>query len=140
MITVLMRGLLAVMLASVNFGLHAQTLDQQERCASLALKTFNEEEASFVALKRSDLPPNFYDGHYNSKLDKCFLLVNRFTSYEGKYRHTIYLQDAIEKRTYAYYQKIEGLEKPGACWLPRTNMNYCNTREEFDEFVARYME
>jgi hypothetical protein len=49
MITMLRRGLWTVMLVSVNFGLHAQTLDQQEKCASLARKAFNEEEASFAA-------------------------------------------------------------------------------------------
>ena len=148
MITVLGRGLWTVMLVSVNFGLHAQTLDLQERCASLARKAFNEDEASIAAAisksgsPKIDLPPNSYQGHYNSKLDRCFMLVSRTwtTSSRGKNGRTIYLVDAIEGRTYAYYQEPEE-EKP-SCTLypPFTKVTYCETSAEFNEFVAGYME
>ena len=141
MITVLGRGLLAIMLVSVNFGLHAQTLDQQEKCATLARKAFNEEEASFAAVLKSGLVPNYYQGHYNRKLDKCFMVVNRFTSYEGKRRKTACLSDAIEKRLYAYYQEIEGKKEPDCTLYPSsTKVTYCKARVDFDEFVAGYME
>ena len=150
MITVLGRGLWTVMLVSVNFGLHAQTLDLQERCASLAREAFNEDEArsaeAISAISKSglkiDVLSSNYQGHYNPKLDRCFMLVSRTwtTSSRGKNGRTTYLVDAIEGRTYAYYQEPEE-EKP-SCTLypPFTKVTYCETSAEFNEFVAGYME
>ena len=164
MITVLGRGLWTVMLVSVNFGLHAQTLDLQERCASLARKAFNEDEArsaealakipdeelsaaAIATVSKSGGPKtevlsSNYQGHYNPKLDRCFMLVSRTwtTSSRGKNGRTTYLVDAIGGRTYAYYQEPEE-EKPSCTLYPSfTKVTYCETSAEFNEFVAGYME
>ena len=150
MITVLGRGLWTVMLVSVNFGLHAQTLDLQERCASLAREAFNEDEArsaeAISAISKSglkiDVLSSNYQGHYNPKLDRCFMLVSRTwtTSSRGKNGRTTYLVDAIGGRTYAYYQEPEE-EKPSCTLYPSfTKVTYCETSAEFNEFVAGYME
>ena len=146
MITVLGRGLWAVMLVSVNFGLHAQTLDQQEKCVSLARKAFNEDEAKNKAFlsyhPEIDVLSSNYQGHYNPKLDRCLMLVTRTWTRCSNCRtgETSYLFDVIEGRRYAYYEN-EGDEKP-FCRLNPSSMKAtpCNTSAEFREFVAGYME
>ena len=89
-----------------------------------------------------DVLSSNYQGHYNPKLDRCFMLVSRTwtTSSRGKNGRTTYLVDAIGGRTYAYYQEPEE-EKPSCTLYPSfTKVTYCETSAEFNEFVAGYME
>jgi hypothetical protein len=61
---------------------------------------------------------------------------------------TVYLTDAYERRIYANYQWISRPNKkywevpPSTCELIPSlkEKRHCNSREEFDAFVADYME
>jgi hypothetical protein len=138
------RVICLVALIGANSVVRAQTLDQQERCASSARKTFNEVQAEDNTEARK---PNRtirvfssdYESHYNTKLNRCLVLVKKVLFVESKTGLTVYLVDANERREYAYYFDADG--KILGCTLSASKpVTYCKTKEEFDEFVARYME
>jgi len=134
---------------------HAGSLDLQERCKSDASRTFQELEdennakydpSSMVRKNASD-----HQNHYNTKLNRCLLLVQRrtvlplATNLSNQMRQSI-LIDANERRTYALYvetqlaeetkSKIEKCElRPGM-----RQRTVCATRDQFDAFVASYLE
>jgi hypothetical protein len=134
---------------------HAGSLDLQERCKSDASRTFQElEDENNAKYDPSTLvrrPVSDHQNHYNAKLDRCLLLIQRravlplATNLSNQMRQSI-LIDANERRTYALYvetqlaeetkSKIEKCElRPGM----RLKMA-CTTRGQFDAFVATYLE
>src|SRR5262249_18835308 len=130
---------------------HGQTLDQQERCAQQARRAFQEIQAEArIADKKfgSHELSSDYQSHYNTKIGKCLMLVDTTSSLAGETSMAAYLIDAYERRQYAYYLWMTKKDKkywevpPLSCELtPRLNeKRFCTSREEFDEFVANYME
>ena len=134
---------------------YSQSLDLQERCASNARKTFQElEDESRAKYDPSTLVQKAvsnYQSHYNTRLNRCLILIHRLsvlplsTNLSNQARQSI-LVDANERRYYATYietqlaeetkSKVEKCElRPGA-----RQQTICKTREEFDGFVARYLE
>ncbi len=146
-----MRGGLAIILIAIAFGSNAraQSLDQQERCAQQAkrayadLETPNGAEAQKTVRLSGD-----YQSHYNLKLGKCLMLVERRDMLGSQSITTAYVIDANERRQYATYvwMSREGKKywevPPMACELAPSlrEKRFCKTREEFDEFAAPYME
>lgn len=142
-------ALIALLVANAG---RAQTLDQQERCATQAKRAYQEIQASDLAEGKaigvSEIDSN-YRSHYNTKMGKCLMLVkkNRMLG-AGNSSTTAYLIDANERRPYATYVWISQKDKkywevpPSACELDRSlrEKKTCKTREEFDAFVAGYLE
>jgi hypothetical protein len=131
---------------------HAQTLDQQERCAMEAKRSFQEIEAKDLAQGKavgvSQIESN-YQSHYNTKMGKCLMLVEKSSMLgAGNSSTTAHLIDANEQRPYATYVWISRKDKkywdvpPAACELDPSmrEKRTCKTREEFDAFVAGYLE
>jgi hypothetical protein len=130
---------------------HAQTLDLQAMCAAQAKKTFQEyaaedkvESAKF-GMQTLSID---YQSHYNTKIKKCLILTEK-TYPSGKQTGTaVNLWDAFERRSYATWLWVSHESKkyweqpPISCELVRNyqDKKYCKTREEFDAFVAEYME
>jgi len=133
----------------------AQSLDLQERCASEARKAFRQlEDENRVKSNQSTLIQkgvSDYQSHYNTKMDRCLMLINRRSvlplaaNLSDQQRQSV-LVDANERRYYANYietqlavetkPKIETCElMPGMRWRI-----VCTTRDEFDAFIATYME
>ncbi len=131
-----------------------QTLEEQERCAGQAHKAFQEWEneskkaplANFLAPISQD-----YESHYNTKLKKCLILIeNSFghTSGQGNITTGATLMDAYERHVYASYIWISSPTKkywevpPASCELfpVLQGKKICADRDEFDAFVAGYME
>jgi hypothetical protein len=92
-----------------------------------------------------------YQSHFNTKINRCLMLIHRrtvlplSTNLSNQARQAV-LIDANERRYYATYierqlaeetkSKIERCElRPGV-----RQRTVCTTREEFDGFVARYLE
>jgi hypothetical protein len=152
--------ILAIIAASLARPACAQTLDDQERCATQAEKAFQtwkREDRAEGERVGSSLVFADYSSHYNTKLQKCLMLVEAQhqlghltqASPSGPTSSTTAaLTDAYERRTYAVYVWMSRPDKkywevpPTSCELiptPREKRN-CATREEFDDFVARYLE
>ena len=150
-----MRRALAVTLIAIAFGsiARAQSLDQQERCAQQAKRAYaeldaqNGAETQKMGLKTVHISGD-YQSHYNVKLGKCLMLVERSDMLGAQSITTAYVMDANERRQYATYvwMSREGKKywevPPMACELILSlrEKRFCKTREEFDEFAAPYME
>ena len=154
-----MRKILAVF---VTMGLVAcgtiarsQSLDVQERCASQARKAFQElEEVNRAEYSQSTLirkGVSDYQSHYNTKLDRCLMLIHRRSfvplsaNLSDQQRQSV-LVDANERRYYAIYVEtqlaVESKPRVDVCELvPGMRLKtVCKTRDEFDAFVATYIE
>jgi hypothetical protein len=150
-----MRRALAIILIVIAFGsiACAQSLDQQERCMQQAKRTYTEldaqngAETQRMGLKTVHISGD-YQSHYNVKLGKCLMLVERSDMLDSQSITTAYVMDANEHRQYAIYvwMSREGKKywevPPMACELTPSlrEKRFCKTREEFDEFAAPYME
>ena len=150
-----MRRALAIILIAIAFGsiARAQSLDQQERCAQQAkrayaeLETQNGADTQKMGIETVRLWGD-YQSHYNVKLGKCLMLVERSDMLGSQSITTAYVMDANERRQYATYvwMSREGKKywevPPMACELTPSlrEKRFCKTREEFDEFAEPYME
>lgn len=86
--------------------------------------------------------------HYNTKLGKCLMLVETTDMLGPQASTTAYMMDANERRQYATYLWISRQDKkywevpPMTCELTPSlrEKKFCTSREEFDTFIASYME
>ena len=136
----------AILLSTVG---RSQTLDLQAMCAEQARKAFQEWEHAIKNDPEGKLfrtVSSHYQRHYNTKLKKCLILIEAIRMLGNKQSILADLIDAFERRSYASYQGIlrEGKEEgaPMTCELTASyrQKKKCTTREEFDAFVAGYME
>jgi hypothetical protein len=132
-------GIAAIVIMFATSAL-AQSLQEQEMCAKQARAAFNEE-------KREGLSD--YQNHFNTKLKKCLMLIETTAADGGRPHVSAMLIDANERRVYAAYYWYNAHGKkywevpPTSCELDihlSGQKTICSSREEFDAFVARYME
>ena len=133
-----------ILSGSFGFPAHSQSLDQQATCAAQAksaLQEYSPENKELMArlgmIGRS---------HYNTKINRCLILTDNTYSH-GKYlSNHVNLWDALEPRIYASWlsqtESPKDLVEVVTCELTRNfkDKKNCTTREEFDAFVAEYME
>ena len=140
-----------IVLSACITSAHAQSLDQQERCAQQARRAFQEiqAEAASTNQKLGFTPiSSDYQSHYNTKSGKCLMLVETNTMFAGESNTSAYLSDANERRYYASYLWMSRKGKkywevpPISCELTASSREkkLCSSREEFDAFTANYME
>jgi hypothetical protein len=154
-----MRKITAVLLTTgfVACGAiaRAQSLDVQAQCASQARKAFqeleNENRAEYKQSASMQRGASDYQNHYNTKLDRCLMLIHRRSfiplsaNLSDQQRQTV-LVDANERRHYAIYIETQLAAEPkprlDVCELiPGMRLKtVCKSRDEFDAFVAPYME
>ena len=145
---------LVVVLLVSPIPARSQTPDDQERCAAQAQKAFQEwENVSENVSKKVPLVETLssdYESHYNTKIRKCLIVISgisTLTSGTGSVIISVALMDAAyEHYVYAYYIGISSPKKkevpPLDCELIPTfpEKKICANRDEFDAFVAGYME
>ena len=105
-----MKHGIAIILSVIMFGsiAHAQSLDQQERCAQQAKRAYAELDAQNRAEMQQmgtgmSVVSSDYQSHYNVKLGKCLMLVERTDMLGSQSTTTAYVMDANERRQYAAY-------------------------------------
>lgn len=148
----------AFMACEMSAARSQSSLDQQAQCAALAKKSFEEFESEAKANAEKLLGERIlgadYQSHYNSRLEKCFMLINQASNLSaiGTILHQYFLLDAIERRYYGSYgfnqvadrslAERTGQTKYEWCELEPTmgQKTVCKTRKEFDAFVAKYMD
>jgi hypothetical protein len=129
----------------------SQSLDFQAMCATQSRKAFQEYENEWktgVGANMYRTIGSDYQSHYNTKLKKCLLLIEATRMLGGESMTSAYLSDAYERRPYANYMWMSRKDKkywevpPTECELVPSmrNKRNCTSREEFDAFVAEYME
>jgi hypothetical protein len=131
---------------------HSQTLDLQMACSVQAKKAFQEYsaedrvESAKVGISTLSID---YQSHYNTKINRCLILTDKTSLTGGGQTSTsVILWDALERRTYANWLWQSHRTKkywevpPISCELTRSfeDRKNCTSREEFDAFVADYME
>jgi hypothetical protein len=132
----------------------SQPLELQAMCAAQAQKAFQEWENESREANGRLFGNTFttissgHQSHYNMKLKRCLLLIEEVSELNGQIATSANLIDAFERRLYAsflwvthenkYYWEVSPIEcELAASYRQRKN---CTTREEFDSFVAEYME
>ena len=141
-------ALAAVLLAS-TIPARSQTPDDQERCAAQARKAFQEWENELKKVPSVETLSSDYESHYNTKIRKCLIVISGLStlaSGKGSVTTSVTLMDAYERYVYANYIGISSPTKkevpPLDCELIPTfpKKKICANRDEFDAFVAGYME
>ncbi len=131
----------------------AQSLDLQERCGVQAGKAFrqwkseDEQESRRLNSPNTQILSADYQSHYNTQLNRCLMTV-QMTRMDGS--NTKWLSDANENRIYAFYLWMpdpKGVKKywevrPFSCELTPSirEKRLCSSEDEYNEFVATYME
>ena len=121
---------LAAKLDAVTKG---ASLDLQKKCADQSGAIYKELGWDTHQLASS------YTNHYNQKMNKCFLQIER----TGSGSETINLSDAFEGKVYGYYELLpQRRVEPLECkvWLPSGHEKICESKDEFHSLVKVYME
>lgn len=106
---------------------HASNLDLQGKCATQAEKFFNNYNK--VALQHYN-----YQNHYNSKLDKCYILVHGF----GTSGTSDILFNTYENNSIAECQLYSGSPDMSFCGYSGSSEKW--DLNKFNNFVKQYME
>jgi len=118
-----------------------ENFELRQKCALQGGNLFRQ-----LGYKLNDLA--LLQTHYNAKLNKCFLEFDYTTSSADGLENVRYLLDAIEQKEYAEY--IWKSEKgrpflavpPLSCKLNPSSgdKSICKSEDEYEAFVAHYME
>jgi|GEM_PF-3095866 len=105
--------------------------NKQEDCAKQAQSFFN-----YYITDPAERNVDEYSNHYNSKLDKCFVLL-QYPITDSNIYFSEYLFDAVEKKLYGSFTAGASLKPPLEC---KTLDKFCYSKDTFDTFVKTYME
>ena len=139
------KALLSAPKTPTNFpAIQKERLAEQVNAAiwEHGLQCSSKAEHFFDENKFSDSGSASYENHFNSRLNRCFILVTVNTFVGAGFFHYKVLMDVIDAKTVAEYDKkvspaTEYPVKPFVCDILD---KYCQTDEEFDAFVKSYME
>jgi len=138
-------AVLAITVVIANSMVAAQSSDQQAKCATQAETAFDELTHEYTAVLESlsipyEITYNNYRAHYSTRLNRCLFLVRKTVSVMRNSSDISYLLDASNRNMYALYVDTDG--KMESCSLIRSvrQTKTCKGRDEFDVFVAQYME
>jgi hypothetical protein len=139
-----MKGVIVVTASLVVVGTaHAQSLQEQAQCATLAQKAFRQDAQEWDRENEQDTlhysTISFsYEGHYNAKLHRCLILTARTYAEGSKRKFTaMSLYDVIERHYYAEYLTISDIPGVSCITMPKRD---CSSADEFKKIVKEYME
>jgi hypothetical protein len=118
----------------------AQSLEQQGICAKQAKIALQEYEDAIKKASPNTRQHSDYQSHYNTKLNKCLIKIESTFFDSGHITTSALLMDAFEQRVYASY--IWASPQVNSCDLVPNSQDKrtCSSKDEFDAFVAKYME
>ena len=131
-------GLLCLLLIASNAS--AQSLEQQAICAKQAKIAFQQYEDDNKKLSPNLEQHSEYQSHYNTKLNKCLIDIETMIFGDKHITNSVLLMDAFEGRVYASH--VWASPQVNSCDLipSSEDKRACLSKEEFDAFVAKYME
>ena len=115
----------------------AQSLQEQAACAEQAETAFQDYVSD--AAPQSKILTRGYQSHYNQKLNKCLILINETFQSDGHAGSSTALLEAFEGHTFASYV-FSGKTRADCQLSPLNKITFCLSRDEFDQFVSKYME
>jgi hypothetical protein len=138
-------GLEEAIAQSTSDKARRENLDLQERCATQAQKVFKQWKSEYDKESEDQRYADYvitsadYQSHYNAKLNRCFIAVEDSMADGSTHK---WLADAYENRPYASYWTKYLEMRPRSCELTPSvrEKHFCNSEEEYNEFVATYME
>ena len=138
--TRLQRSEIATLTSKLADKSARENLELQEKCAQQAAKMFEQLGYKLDRAVRGVFAT--YQSHFNANLGKCLMTLNIGGAATGDQRH---LFDAYEQRGYAEYMTTPGQkyrERPPHCRLTPSSGKEtpCKSEEEYETFVAIYME
>jgi hypothetical protein len=129
-------------------SVRGQSLDDQAICAKQAKVAFER----YYSGRGSAIKPISvnYRSRYNPKLNRCFVSIQTSDRVGNQIVTGAALIDAFERRFYASYsftspelnKKYVGIGPQLNCDLAPLGQaqTHCSSKEEYDAFVAKYME
>ncbi|SRR5258706_3587582 len=121
----------------------------QEDCSKQAQNFFDYWENNSKTKQQDE-----FSNHYNTKLNKCFVLVKTYTQTntngDFSFGHGQDLYDAIEKKEYGSFswtsQSPKKYWEVAPLWCEmypdgnKSSLKNCQSEDEFDAFTKSYME
>jgi hypothetical protein len=133
----------AIALGLASSLAHAQSLEQQAQCAAQARVAANQENSKWEQTSSGIQTISFdHESHFNTKLNKCFIVTRRTFNVASILHWNTNLYDAFEGRDYALFMRSDrNPHKPMVCQLLPTygQTTNCNSEEDFNAFIAPYM-
>jgi hypothetical protein len=123
---------------------NAQSPDNRQTCSTEAKRIFEELRREYDAEVKGlqlkvDVGLNDYRHHYNSKLKRCLLLINKNATMVDELSHISYLIDT-DRRMYAIYVETNGQVQSCTLIQSARQTTAWKRRDEFDAFVSQYLE
>jgi len=113
-------------------------LDLQQKCARQAGEAFSHD---FLASLAGKDPLTNFTNHYNSKLGKCFVLINiNVITARKTMSETKFLSDAFEGKSYGVYGREGDNVTSCEVTLPTGEKRRCHSSTEFEDLINVYME
>jgi hypothetical protein len=140
---------IALVVASSVAQAQTATLQEQGLCAKQARLAFQnwKGDATDKKLGTKTISQD-YQNHFSLKFNRCFILIEYMFQMGPEFVTSVTLMDAYERRVYASYTWSTKKDKkywevpPTLCLMTPASLQTtsCSSRDEFDEFVATYME
>lgn len=113
----------------------------QEKCGKICNEMFQKEygKGGIKGDKDETLVSN-YSNHYNSKLNRCFILITTTTIPRGKERNALVMKtlfDINENKEYGAFSKFQKESVPFGCMVGDKG---CKSQAEFEALIKPYME
>jgi hypothetical protein len=134
-----------ILIFAVSGYAYAQSVKEsyelKERCGKRAKETFNKDYGKGYLNTDDRTFMITYANHYNRKLKKCFVMLNKTGFPKKKDKFGIVtdktLWDINEMKQYGGFFKFSKMEKPLSCQVLN---KVCNSEVEWDSLVKPYME
>ncbi|MBU3562836.1 MULTISPECIES: hypothetical protein [Polynucleobacter] len=113
-----------------------------EKSLELSKKCSDQSIIAFKQLGFKVGTTDFYENHYNNKLNKCFILIQSPIATASANKQLI---DAFELKSYAYWEvrfdnkKLENAFQVCEITIPNEPKKLCKSADDFDKFVSAYM-
>jgi len=135
-------GILSILLLLVLLGVYCfasstsryNKISLQENCSKKADEIFTEFKKNNEAKVIFTGDNYTYSNHYNEKLNKCFVLLERDSEYDAD----ISLYNAYENIKIGEYIEVRPSGDAAICFVD--NNRECKNYEEFSNLIKKYME
>jgi hypothetical protein len=147
---------LAIALAGIVWPLEEKNLEEEQEISKLKTEVADrgfdfkrqcaaEAEGFFKFWNNDPKSTARYESHYNPSRKQCFVVIldsNESSNNQSENYLELTLFDAVERRQYGYWFKWKKPGELAICTLMPGDgePKACDSHEEFNEFIADYME
>jgi 5'-3' exonuclease len=136
--------ILLLLLSFVPFGYSEPNkiiYELQEKCGKICNEMFQKEYGkSGVKSDKTGTMMSNYSNHYNTKLNRCFILLTTTSIPKGKENNPLVMKnlfDINENKEFGYLYKSHNNAVPLGC---NVGNKPCKSEAEFEAMIKPYME